>query len=223
MATLKNTTINDTGFLQIGIGTTAQRPSNPEPGMIRFNTDLGFIESWNSNTNEWRDIIAATPAGAVRYFALNSPPTGWIKANGAAISRTTYSALFSAIGTTFGSGNGSTTFNLPDLRGEFIRCWDDGRGVDSGRSFGSTQGDAIRNITGTMRGQHQNNTGIFLQTSFTGPFTTSNNSSSGRMLSDFSYSGTQKRRDANFNASNVVPTANENRPRNLALLACIKY
>lgn len=84
------------------------------------------------------------PAGAVLPFARTTAPTGWIKANGAAVSRTTYAALFTAIGTTFGAGDGSTTFNLPDLRGEFVRGWDDGRGVDAGRVFGSWQADELR-------------------------------------------------------------------------------
>lgn len=90
------------------------------------------------------------PSGAVMTFAMNTAPTGWLKANGAAVSRTTYAALFSAIGTTFGVGNGSTTFNLPDLRGEFMRGWDDGRGVDSGRAFGSAQLDQMQKITGVL-------------------------------------------------------------------------
>ena len=85
--------------------------------------------------------ITSTPASTVIYVAQNTAPTGYLKANGAAISRTTYADLFAAIGTTFGTGDGSTTFNVPDLRGEFIRAWDDARGVDSGRSFGSAQAD----------------------------------------------------------------------------------
>ncbi|PIT16614.1 hypothetical protein BGI32_04140 [Snodgrassella alvi] len=83
--------------------------------------------------------INVTPVGAVHYFAIDWAPTGWLKANGAAISRATYANLFAALGTRFGAGDGKTTFNLPDLRGEFLRCWDDGRNVDSGRSFGSWQ------------------------------------------------------------------------------------
>lgn len=86
------------------------------------------------------------PSGAVSHFAMNTAPTGWLKANGAAVSRTTYAALFSAIGTTFGAGDGSTTFNLPDLRGYFSRNWDDSRGIDSGRSFGSLQATRVNNV-----------------------------------------------------------------------------
>jgi phage-related tail fiber protein len=79
------------------------------------------------------------PTGTVIHVAQTSAPTGYLKANGAAVSRTVYAALFSAIGTTFGAGDGSSTFNLPDLRGEFVRGWDDARGVDSGRAIGSAQ------------------------------------------------------------------------------------
>lgn len=72
------------------------------------------------------NLVSATqqslvPVGAVMPFAMNSAPSGWLAANGAAVSRTTYATLFAAIGTTHGSGDGSTTFNLPDLRGIFVR------------------------------------------------------------------------------------------------------
>lgn len=78
---------------------------------------------------------------------MNTCPTGYIKANGSLVNCTTYATLFSAIGTTFGVGDGSTTFTLPDLRGEFIRGWDDARGVDSGRGFGSWQVDMFKSHT----------------------------------------------------------------------------
>lgn len=87
---------------------------------------------------------ASGQPGDIKYTASSTAPTGWLKANGAAVSRTAYAALFAAIGTTFGAGDGFTTFNLPDLRGEFIRGWDDGRGIDAGRSIGSAQAGAIQ-------------------------------------------------------------------------------
>lgn len=80
------------------------------------------------------------------WHPANTLPDGYIKANGAAISRTVYAWLFSKIGTSFGTGNGSTTFNVPDLRGEFLRGLDDGRGIDAGRVLGSAQdATGIRN------------------------------------------------------------------------------
>lgn len=77
--------------------------------------------------------------GDIKAVATAGPPDGWLKCNGEIVSRTQYVALFAAIGTRFGAGDGSTTFALPDLRGEFIRGWDDGRGIDSGRVLGTDQ------------------------------------------------------------------------------------
>lgn len=96
-----------------------------------------------------------TPISAVMYFPRTTAPTGWLKCNGAAISRTAYSNLFAIIGTTFGAGDGVNTFNLPDLRGEFIRGWDDGRGVDSGRALGSAQAGSLGSHTHTATSDAQ--------------------------------------------------------------------
>jgi hypothetical protein len=93
----------------------------------------------STNGSGTLSFAKAVPAGTIQYFAGSSAPDGYLKANGATISRTTYADLFTAIGTTFGVGDGSTTFGIPDLRGEFARGWDDARGVDSGRAFGSAQ------------------------------------------------------------------------------------
>lgn len=82
------------------------------------------------------------PAGAIQLFAMSAVPSGWLECNGAAVSRTTYANLFAAIGTTYGAGNGTTTFNLPDLRGMFVRGWDNGRSLDPGRALGSQQAAA---------------------------------------------------------------------------------
>lgn len=76
-------------------------------------------------------------------FPLSSAPTGWLKCNGAAISRTVYADLFARIGTNFGGGDGVSTFNLPDYRGEFLRGLDDGRGLDVGRTINSIQAGQV--------------------------------------------------------------------------------
>jgi microcystin-dependent protein len=77
-------------------------------------------------------------------FAGTSAPTGWLLCDGSNVNRSTYPSLFNVVGETFGAGDGSTTFGLPDIRGEFVRGWDNGRGVDSGRSFGSFQEDEFK-------------------------------------------------------------------------------
>lgn len=86
--------------------------------------------------------------GMIHLYTSTLTPEGrLLKANGAAISRTQFPELFAKIGTLYGNGNGTTTFNLPDLRGEFLRFWDDDRGVDSGRGLGSSQGESFKSHT----------------------------------------------------------------------------
>jgi microcystin-dependent protein len=85
--------------------------------------------------------------GTLAMWPKNIPPAQALERNGAAVSRTTYADLFAVIGTDYGAGNGTTTFNVPDDRGLSERGWDNGRGLDSGRAFGSYQADAIQNHT----------------------------------------------------------------------------
>ncbi|AKZ27958.1 hypothetical protein ACH51_07285 [Ralstonia solanacearum] len=158
----------------------------------------------NGTWSYWRQ--PGTRPGKVAFFAQSTAPNGWLKANGAAVNRTTYAALYAEIGTTFGAGDGANTFNLPDLRGEFPRGWDDGRGVDKSRAFGSVQLDAFQDhahtyirplmIVDTDRGSASSLYSIDDQeTAVTGAVATG----------------------AGYR------TATETRPRNVALLACIKY
>lgn len=91
----------------------------------------------------------AVPAGTLIHFAGPGVPTGYMPANGAAVSRTTYAALFAVIGTTYGTGDGSTTFNVPDARGLFLRGLDAGRGFDASRALGTLQAGANASHTHT--------------------------------------------------------------------------
>lgn len=93
--------------------------------------------------------LARVPAGMVMHFAGTVAPSGWLVCDGSAVARADYADLFSAIGTVYGAGDGSTTFNLPDLRGEFLRGLDSGRGVDADRALGSAQGEAYKSHTHT--------------------------------------------------------------------------
>lgn len=145
--------------------------------------------------------INATPAGAVQYFAMQSAPVGWLKANGAEVSRATYANLFAAIGTHYGVGDGATTFNLPDLRGEFLRGLDEGRGIDLNRSIGTFQGDALRSHSHSFGVYRSVNAGI------------GDNINGGAELSAVGVGG---------EVFGGAFGGNETRPRNIALLACIK-
>jgi microcystin-dependent protein len=146
-----------------------------------------------------------TPAGTVIAFASSTAPAGFVKCNGAALNRTAYADLFSVTGTTFGAGDGSTTFNVPDLRGEFIRGWDDSRGVDSGRSFGSAQGHMLANHTHSFQYYRPG-------FSYQGHY-------SPNYMANSEYLETRTTADPNGGG----PYGAETRPRNVALLYCIKY
>ena len=160
-------------------------------------TGVNPVANGGTGVNDGRNL--AQP-GDIVFTAKNTAPTGTIKANGAAVSRTTYAALFAAIGTTFGVGNGSSTFNVPDLRGEFIRGWDDGRGVDSGRAFGSAQ--SSQNLAHT----HAPSAGGAFYTSVGGSGAFGGGSIP--VLNDGATSSSG---------------GTEARPRSVALLACIKF
>ena len=110
-------------------------------------TDSSDILATTKALNALRQIIAEAEVGEVFTVAMDTPPPGSFKANGAAVSRTAYARLFAKIGTRYGAGDGVNTFNLPDPRGKVVRIWDDGRGVDPGRVLGSDQADAIRSHT----------------------------------------------------------------------------
>ena len=102
-------------------------------------TNGGFLQTDGSGNLSFQ-IVAGVPSGSVFCMAVATVPSGYLECNGNAVSRTTYAALFAIIGTAYGTGNGSSTFNLPDLRGEFVRGFDNGRNADSGRSIASSQG-----------------------------------------------------------------------------------
>lgn len=96
----------------------------------KYQSTVGVVNVWGGKIKVAGEIIA---------FAGAAIPSGFLLANGALVSRASYANLFAAIGVTYGAGDGSTTFALPDLRGEFIRGTDNGRGVDAARVNGSGQ------------------------------------------------------------------------------------
>lgn len=109
---------------------------------IFINTTEGNLSDPNSNGTGWKDILSylglgegsALPVGVPVPWPLETPPTGWLKCNGAAFSAEEYPKLALAY----------PSLKLPDLRGEFIRGWDDGRGVDAGRGILTGQDDAFK-------------------------------------------------------------------------------
>ena len=179
-------------------------------------------------------VDATAPVGSVIFHAKSTPPAGYLRCNGALLSRTTYSALYAANGTIFGAGDGSTTFALPDLRGEFVRGWDDGRGMDSGRVFGGVQdGTWLRTVAQEWSGSDLESGQYHIGTSYAGA-----DAEISTGLSDSVPTGAKSPAGGGYNnattdnalnaEANVDQTANVNhwiriRPRNIALLPCIKY
>lgn len=146
------------------------------------------------------DIDKYMPVGFPLPWPQATAPDGWLKCNGAPFDKAKYPKLAVA----YPSGN------LPDLRGEFIRGWDDGRGVDNGRVILTYQDDAIRNISGffdQMYGQ--------VGGARTGPFFDSSTPSV-RYYTTLNNSGVDAYRNLGFDAGRVVPVASENRPKNIA-------
>jgi microcystin-dependent protein len=102
-------------------------------------------------TRELGTVNTSVPAGAVMPFAGNTSPAGWLLCFGQAISRTEYSALFSVLGTAYGTGDGSTTFNLPDLRGRVVAGVDNMGGTAASRLTSTTitgGADAVGEVGG---------------------------------------------------------------------------
>lgn len=175
-----------------------------------------------------------SPTGAVQFFPATAAPAGWLKANGASLSRTAYAGLWAyaqASGNLaasqgakqagqFGPGDGSTTFTLPDLRGEFVRGWDDSRGVDSGRGIGSAQAqDYQSHGHGVTDPGHGHSLSPYNAVAATASLL--GNQGPTPVLGSGSASTGTTANGTGISIQNSGGT--ETRPRNVALLACIKF
>ncbi len=175
------------------------------------------------------------PSGMVMYYLVDACPSGWLEANGTAVSRATYAALFSVIGVNFGAGDAITTFNLPDLRGEFIRGWDHGRGADPNRTFGSFEWSSSIAMPGYINGgtSYAPGTGYQDRYGWNDQF---DNGFVGDVTPNTTANGvTTPAAGSTDNITLADPNANQGpynityydmfygvRPRNVALLPCIK-
>jgi len=164
--------------------------------------------------------VQGVPSGAVFCLAVSTVPSDYLECNGASVSRTVYAALFAVIGTTYGSDSG-TTFNVPDLRGEFVRGWDHGRGIDSGRSINNPQSDQNKQHNHTATSTI-NDPGHIHQVAYS-------NSDSGDGVIEESgtgLSGYEPTESATTGITVATTVANdggsENRPRNIAMMYVIK-
>lgn len=213
---------------------------------VNFPSDDG-IQSYRVTAQQIKDYILAagnvvkatlatavqnalTPSGAVLSYAGSTAPAGFLRCDGSAVSRTTYADLFAAIGTAHGTGDGSTTFNLPDYRGRFLRGWSDAQTRDpdrasrtamatggaTGDNVGSVQLDAaqghfhdLQNASGTVQARWRTDLG-------TGA------GGGGVMVNDGS-SGIVQARAMQTNGTQGTPrTSSETRPVNAYVMFIIK-
>ena len=151
-------------------------------------------------------------AGSIIAYSAQTVPAGYLECDGSTLDTTQYADLFSVIAYTYG-GSG-TSFNIPDLRGEFIRGWDNGRGIDSGRGFGAAQLDAFQGH------HHDQFVNSFDRTddvnSFGGTITDNTNNNTSSVANTI--------RNPKSDGINGTPrTGSETRPRNIALKYIIRF
>ncbi len=198
------------------------RIDNPTSSLLDLsNVDPTYVKDQVLKINDTGQCYFAysgeVPPGAVVSFAMIEPPPGWLVCDGSVLNSVDdvdYIPLYNTIGNTYGGTSGED-FNIPDLRGEFVRGWDASRGADSGRSFGSWQDwDPGRHYHSIKR--------ISYNYIPHGHYWTYHHPHSAGDTSDYTIRSTlayYQQSDGNWNWS----TTNDGRPRNVALQYCIKY
>lgn len=215
------------------IGTPLERSANlaDVPDRAEARKNLAILSA-----EETRQMA---PAGMIGTFAGSNAPTGWLKANGAQVAKDAYPALYAAVGdlyTPAGQSPAAGSFFLPDLRGMFPRFWDDGRGNDAGRTIGSNQGDQLAAHAHGGRtseaGDHAHDSSFGEGNKHTAaapygmsphrPGNRNAGSSGGIDYDNYAWQTSTDGRHAH-DFTTGVSGGNETRPKNVALLACIKY
>lgn len=158
---------------------------------------------------ESKQTSASNPTGTIIAYSVNTVPEGYLKCEGQEVSRATYKVLFDIIGTTYGDGNGSTTFKLPDLRGEFLR----GTGTNSHTNQGN----------GADVGKHQDGTGHQYTDNYHWGFGFHKTAQSQNKDSQYNLFSTKYIVNTSRNDTHQVNGYYTSRPTNTSVLYCIKY
>jgi microcystin-dependent protein len=203
--------INEGAEISVTIGSSSGDDFNVGSGKLLVEGDTSLV-SISGALKVGSVVNANVPAGMLGPFANNSVPTGWLACDGSAVSRSTYSVLYAVIGTTWGVGDGSSTFNLPDLEGAFLRGTGsnnthnmEGGGDFAGPSVGSFENDQI------LTHGHDIN--------FYNGGSSHSSYKSGTYPSDFSGNTTKTA----MIASTGGRSGDETRPFNAGVKYCIKY
>ena len=209
--------------IKLTLSTTFAGFTEPDTGVTVKASDINAVCAGG--------IESAMPPGMVVPFACTTVPDGWLICIGQAESRTTYAALYACIGDIYGAGDGSTTFNLPDMRGQFLRGWSFGGQPDPGRTYGSNQGDDNKEHshatvvqphghTATSAGAHTHAIGATAQGGTGGVVTSAITGTSGQMATagDHTHPISTADVDVQLNTSGGT----ESRPLNVAMNYCVK-
>lgn len=230
MAIIKLTEFAKTGAKNTdGLALEAGFPAEQKPARQWFNW---LFNSLSIKINELIDQLEQPEnrikAGMTMMWPASSAPVGYLECAGQAVSRADYAALFAVIGTSFGAGDGST-FNLPDMRGEFVRGWDHGRGIDAGRALGSGQSDELKSHNHTAStassGSHSHSTKVGDDNNSVRGATPTNAITMSEATADTAATGTGQIVDAGNHTHTVTVNStggSETRPRNVAWMFIIK-
>jgi microcystin-dependent protein len=150
--TLTNKTLTSPKINENVAVTATATEINILDGVTASTTEINYLDGVTSNIQTQFDNIQTVPSGVITAFGGSSAPTGYLLCDGTAVSRTTYSALYAVVGTTYGSGDGSTTFNVPNLKGKVAV------GRDSSQSefdaLGETSGEKTVTLTEAQMPSH---------------------------------------------------------------------
>lgn len=194
----------------VELATPAEAKAGTDPG--RAVTPKGLADTLGEHV----------PTGTVIMFSTSALPAGYLKCDGSAVSRTVYAKLFAVLGTLYGAGNGSTTFHLPDLRGEFPRFWDDARGIDPSRACGSWQSGSpvVHDDSGGIEGFNIVSPG---DSSYVQWSEISDRWVGNYPLVMYTSSVTSGGTALQYVSASSIGFVNMSRPRNVALFGVIKY
>ena len=200
--TYKSLTVDEYGRATAG--------ANPE-------TLAGFGIKDSYTKAEVEALIAkasALPVGSIVAFPVDAPPPGFLELDNSVKSSATYPDLSAYLGGKFNKGDeGVGNFRLPEARGEFLRGWDHGRGVDAGRQIGTVQLDAMQRLTGAISAADSTGMGQILNGVYGG---SKSGVSKGVNAAADAYTS------IDFDNARQARTATENRPRNISVMWCIK-
>lgn len=212
----QNPVVSLSGNITVPVGTQASLPSTPAVGQIFYNTTTKSLMV--NDGNSWQSF--SSPAGCVTAYMGTTAPAGWLLCDGSAVGRSgPYGALFAVIGTACGSGDGSTTFNLPDMRGMFLRgvsgtsSQDPDKTSRTAANTGGNTGNAVGSVQGDQFAAHSHSLNQPGVASITG---------SGSTSGVYTGTGTSVGTIANGDSVNASG-GSETRPRNVYVNYIIKY